>query len=274
MKKFLMCSPKNFNVNYEINPWMKNKIGSVNLNKAEQQWNLLYEKIKDKSKVVLMENQPVDLPDLVFTANAGLMLNEDFILANFEKKERKNESMVYKKFLEENNIKVDTYFYDNNISFEGAGDALLDQRTRNLVLAYGFRTNKEAASYLNEKLKDTNIVNDVIHVELVNPSFYHLDTCFCPLDSGYILYYPGAFSAEGNKLLLDTFGNYLIAVSAEEAHSFACNAVCIRKTIFTNYLGIRTKELLNTFGFKIEEVELTEFMKSGGSAKCITLEIF
>ncbi len=274
MKKFLMCSPKNFNVNYEINPWMKNKTGSVDLSNAEKQWDILYHKIKLKSEIKLMENQPIDLPDLVFTANAGLMLNENFILANFEKEERKNESLIYKNFLENNNVKVDTFFCDNDISFEGAGDALLDKRTRNLVLAYGFRTNKKAFDYLDEKLRKNNIVEDILHVELVNPNFYHLDTCFCPLDNGYILFYPGAFSAMGNKLLLEKFGNYLIAVSKDEANAFACNAVSLGSTVITNYLDKNTINLLNGFGLKVDLVELTEFMKSGGSAKCLTLEIY
>lgn len=274
MKTILMCEPKAFAVNYEINPWMNSNIGKVEYQTAYQQWEALYNKIKNTgAEVVVMRNQPKNLPDLVFTANAALIVNNHALISHFACLERQPESPIYSQFLEEVGLKSDNYFVDNNIYFEGAGDALLEKETNVLVLGYGFRTSKEAYGYVREFLNNVSRETTLLHAELVNPSFYHLDTCFCPLDNGYVLYYPGAFSQKTINAFQNTFGDKLIPLCEEDADAFGGNAVSLGNTLILNKASRHLKNQLNMLDINVVESTLDQYMLSGGSAKCLTLDL-
>jgi N-dimethylarginine dimethylaminohydrolase len=109
-------------------------------------------------------------------------------------------------------------------------------------------------------------------VELVDPRYYHLDTCFCPLAEGAAIYYPGAFDEYGRSVLKDRVGR-LIDVSADEARSFSCNAVVVGRDVVLNEGAPRLAESLRAEGFRVHPLVLTEFIKAGGSAKCLTLRL-
>jgi N-dimethylarginine dimethylaminohydrolase len=109
-------------------------------------------------------------------------------------------------------------------------------------------------------------------MELVDPRFYHLDTCFCPLAPDWALYYPGAFDEYGRSVLRERIPN-LIEVVAEEAISFSCNAVVVGKTVVLNQGAPKLADALGQAGFAVCPLEFSEFIKSGGSAKCLTLRI-
>lgn len=274
MKTFLMCEPKSFAVTYEINPWMNSNIGKVNHDLAYEQWTSLCNKIKNTgAKVVVMRNQPEKLPDLVFTANAALIINNHALISHFACLERQPESKIYSEFLKELGFQVDNFFIKQNIYFEGAGDALLEKEKNILVLGYGFRTSKNAYEYVKDFLSKVSPETKILHAELVNPSFYHLDTCFCPLDNGYILYYPGAFSEKTNNDFKQYFGSKLIPLLKEDADNFGCNAVSIGKILVLNSASDELKNKLNQVGITIVENPLNQYMLSGGSSKCLTLEL-
>jgi N-dimethylarginine dimethylaminohydrolase len=112
----------------------------------------------------------------------------------------------------------------------------------------------------------------VLPLELVNPHFYHLDTCFCPLAPGEALYFPEAFDAYGRRVLAAHVEKLLPVVEAE-AYRFGCNAAVVRKTVVHNSRCPRLTEDLQRWGYRSQEVELDEFLKAGGSAKCLTLRI-
>ena len=116
------------------------------------------------------------------------------------------------------------------------------------------------------------IRRQVLPLELVNPYFYHLDTCFCPLAPGEALYYPEAFDSYGRKVLA-THVPRLIAASENEAKRFGCNAVVVGKTVVTNTGCEKLAADLRAAGYTPVAVELDEFLKSGGSAKCLTLRL-
>lgn len=274
MKTILMCEPNSFAVNYDINPWMSSSIGKVDKNMAYQQWKDLSQKIKGLGhRVVVMHNQPEELPDLVFTANAALTINNHALIASFACVERQAESAIYSEYISGLGLKVDNYFVHNDIYFEGAGDALLEKNKNILVLGYGFRTNKLAKEYVQEWLKMVSSNTKLMQVELINPNYYHLDTCFCPLDNGYVLYYPGAFSEKSNNELKDVFQNKLIAVSEEDASFFACNAVSLNNYLILNKASAGLQKKLNSLDITVVETPLNQYMLSGGSAKCLTLEL-
>ena len=112
----------------------------------------------------------------------------------------------------------------------------------------------------------------VLPLELVSPHFYHLDTCFCPLSPSEAIYYPGAFDAYGQKVL-QAHVPKLLPVEEAEARRFGCNAVVVGRTVITNAGCERLHTGLREWGYEPVSVELDEFIKSGGSAKCLTLRL-
>jgi N-dimethylarginine dimethylaminohydrolase len=149
--------------------------------------------------------------------------------------------------------------------FEGAGDALFCGPT--LFAGYRFRSDVRGHQYLGQALGV-----QVLPLELVNPRFYHLDTCFCPLAPGQALYYPDAFDAYGRRVL-QTHIAQLLEVNEFDALRFGCNAVVVGKTVVTNSLCEQLGRDLCVWGYNPVAVELDEFLKAGGSAKCLTLRL-
>jgi N-dimethylarginine dimethylaminohydrolase len=262
----VMCSPEWFAVNYEINPWMQHQIGHVSSRLAVEQWHSLFEKLSALANVKLIHGDPA-WRDLVFTANAGLPLarHNKFILSNFKYPQRQGEKAIIRAWFEaEGWTCIDL---PDGALFEGAGDALFDSAGR-LWVGVGPRSNERMPAYLAH-----HIAASVRGLQLIDPRFYHLDTCFCPLPTGYALYLPEAFDDASRNALTSIFGDMLISLTLEEGLLFCANAVCIGHVIVMNQTTPRLKKLLCQLGFSVLETPLTEFMKSGGSAKCLTLSL-
>lgn len=268
-QKILMCAPDYYDVKYAINPYMPPNINNVNKNLAMKQWENLYKLISNYCEVKLIEGQP-HLPDMVFTANGGLWVTEQqmFIASNFATSQRSPESDFFIKWVTENMPRVHIKHLPTNVFFEGAGDCLRDNQGR-YWLGQGNRTCKEA----QQCLKQLNL--NVYPIKLVTPEFYHLDTCFAPLPNGKFLVYPPAISIDSLSFLLETVGlENIIYVDQQSAEAFACNVVPINDILIMN-TGVSSSliEILAQNNFSVVTVELSEFMKAGGSAKCLTLDI-
>lgn len=261
-----MCSPDHYDVDYVINPWMEGNVHKSSRDRAIEQWNRLFHIIKEHATVDLVKPQ-IGVPDMVFTANAGLVLGDNVVLSRFFHKERQGEEPFFKQWFEEQGYKV--YELPKDLPFEGAGDALFDREGRWLWAGYGFRSELETHPMIARWLDI-----EVLSLRLMDERFYHLDTCFCPLSDGYLLYYPGAFDAYSNRLIeLRVPAEKRIAIQEEDAVNFACNAVNIDHLIILNQASNELKQQLNSLGFQLIETPLTEFMKAGGAAKCLTLRV-
>lgn len=264
--RFLMCAPDHYDVDYVINPWMEGNIHKSSRDRAVEQWYKLHHILKDRSLVDLVEPQQ-GWPDMVFTANAGLVLGKTVVLSRFLHKERQGEEPYFKKWFEDHGYTV--YELPKDLPFEGAGDALLDREGRWLWAGYGFRSELDSHPYLAKWLDI-----EVVSLRLTDERFYHLDTCFCPLTGGYLLYYPGAFDAYSNRLIeMRVLPEKRIAIEEADAVNFACNAVNINQVIVMNKASDRLKRRLVDAGFEVVETPLTEFLKAGGAAKCLTLRV-
>jgi len=264
--RFLMCSPKHYDVDYVINPWMEGNIHKSSRDRAVEQWHQLYHNLKDRSLVDLVEPQP-GWPDMVFTANAGLVLGKNVVLSRFLHKERQGEEPYFKEWFESKGYTV--YELPKDLPFEGAGDALLDRAGRWLWAGYGFRSELDAHPYLAKWLDI-----EVVSLKLIDERFYHLDTCFCPLTDGYLLYYPPAFDFYSNRTIeMRVPEDKRIALDEPDAVNFACNAVNVDKTVVMNKASDNLKQRLAEIGFEVVETPLTEFLKAGGAAKCLTLRV-
>ena len=74
--QFLMCRPDYFAVRYVINPWMAGNLGKVSARRALSQWETLWQRLSELAEVALAPPQ-AGLPDMTFTANAGLVWGKD-----------------------------------------------------------------------------------------------------------------------------------------------------------------------------------------------------
>jgi lysine-ketoglutarate reductase/saccharopine dehydrogenase-like protein (TIGR00300 family) len=261
---FLMCPPDHYDVDYVINPWMEGNIHKSSRDRAVEQWQKLHQVLKEHAIVDLVPPQK-GWPDMVFTANAGLVLGNNVVLSRFLHKERQGEEPYFKEWFEKNGYKV--YELPKDLPFEGAGDALLDREGRWLWAGYGFRSELDSHPYLAKWLDI-----EVLSLRLIDERFYHLDTCFCPLANGYLLYYPGAFDSYSNRLIeMRVAAEKRIAIEEADAVNFACNAVNVESIVIMNKASDGLKARLGDVGFQIIETPLTEFLKAGGAAKCLTL---
>ncbi len=264
--RFLLCAPDHYDVDYVINPWMEGNIHKSSRDRSVEQWHKLHEIIKEHAIVDLVPPQK-GWPDMVFTANAGLILGNTVVLSRFYHKERQGEEPLFKEwFLIQGFI---VHELPKDLPFEGAGDALLDREGRYLWAGYGFRSELDSHPLLAKWLD-----LEVLSLRLIDERFYHLDTCFCPLTGGYLLYYPPAFDSYSNRLIeMRVPPEKRILVAEADAVNFACNAVNINQTMIMNKVSDDLKSRLTEAGFNVIETPLTEFMKAGGAAKCLTLRV-
>lgn len=264
--RFLMCVPDHYDVDYVINPWMEGNIHKSSRDRAVEQWHKLYHVLKDRAVVDLIEPAK-GWPDMVFTANAGLVLDKNVVLSRFLHRERQGEEPYFKAWFEKNGYTV--HELPKELPFEGAGDALLDREGRWLWAGYGFRSELDAHPYIAKWLDI-----EVVSLRLVDERFYHLDTCFCPLTGGYLLYYPPAFDAYSNRIIeMRVPAEKRIALDEADAVNFACNAVNVNHIVVMNKASDHLKHRLADLGFEVIETQLTEFLKAGGAAKCLTLRV-
>jgi N-dimethylarginine dimethylaminohydrolase len=263
---FLMCPPTLYDVNYVINPWMVGNVNQSSRQRATDQWKELYNAVARVSDVLLVEPQPGS-PDMVFTANAGLVFDGTVALSSFYHPERQGEEAHFRRWFQETGFTICEV--SRETPFEGEGDALFEADGSRLWAGHGPRTNEKSLRQLTD-LWDV----EVIPLRLVDPRFYHLDTCFCPLSNGEVMYYPAAFDSESQKRIHDRYiETKRICVSEADALRFACNAINVGKTILLNRISTELFADLQLIGYQVIQVELTEFLKAGGAAKCLVLRL-
>ena len=268
MTRLLVCPPTHFGVEYVINPWMAGNIGAASQANAMRQWDELVEILEDHADVYAIEPEP-GLPDMCFAANGGLVLDETFLPSTFGVAQREGESALYRAWAEAAGFVIADGA--DALPFEGEGDALwwpAEGNSRPVLWAgYGVRTSLEAHRTLTEELRVA-----VVSLRLVDQRFYHLDTCFVPLPGGRVIYYPAAFD-EASRLRIESLvpAERRIEVGDEDAFGFACNAVRLGDTFITSHATGALRKALGAWGYEVVTTPLTEFIKAGGAAKCLTL---
>jgi ornithine--oxo-acid transaminase len=261
-----MCPPTLYDVSYVINPWMAGNVNRSSRHKATQQWQELHEALTSVARVELLEQQ-AGSPDMVFTANAGLVRKGTVALSRFLHAERQGEEPHFRKWFDDSGFTVREL--PRAVPFEGEGDALFEADDSRLWAGHGMRSRRASHDYLWATWGV-----EVVSLQLIDPRFYHLDTCFCPLFGGYLLYYPEAFDTESQaKIALRYDENKRIAVNVSDALRFACNAINLRKTIILNEVSRELVSVLEGRGFNVIQIGLTEFLKAGGAAKCLVLRL-
>jgi ornithine--oxo-acid transaminase len=264
--KLLMCPPTLYEVSYVINPWMQGNLGNSSQLRAMRQWKELYAALSGLADIRLV-NPIAGSPDMVFTANAGLARNGIVAISSFYHPERQGEERHFRRWFQEAGYKI--VDIPRETPFEGEGDALFSVDGSRLWVGYGTRTLESSHAALRE-LWDV----EVMSLHLVDPRFYHLDTCFAPLEDGSVLYYPPAFDGASLAKVEAAYPvEKRIAVGESDALSFACNAVNIGNTIVLNRISAELELELRGRGFEVIQVELDEFLKAGGAAKCLVMKL-
>jgi N-dimethylarginine dimethylaminohydrolase len=266
-RRYLMCPPHHFGVLYEINPWMHEEI-KVRVEEAQAQWHGLADTLRAAGAEVVVMEPHADVPDLVFTANAGLVNGGQFVPSNFRHPERQPETPVNKAWFEAAGWRVDDL--PTPLRHEGAGDALpvTDDSGRTVLLsAYSIRSDATAATTLSELLGCP-----VRPIQLIDPRLYHVDLTFCPLDSRRAIVAPTGWDSYGRKVVEALVPEPLV-LDDEEALSFCANSVVVGTTVVMPNVPARVGRQLEAWGFDVTECRVDEFLKAGGGCRCLTLAL-
>ena len=268
---FVMCPPEWYGVDYVLNPWMAGNVHRSSRDLAFAQWKGFHNVLRGVADVRLLHPEP-GCPDMVFLAHTALVHHGVAAISSFHPAERRAESTYLRRWMVSQGFLL--WETPRETAFEGEGDLCFSDSGRALWAAHGVRTCKAAHRH----------VADAWHVpvtslHLVDPRFYHLDTCFTPLaspngGSGYLLYYPGAFDAASQALIEQAYpAERRIAVGEADATRMACCALNLGRTVFTGEIGRELAARLFDAGFDVVQLELSEFIKGGGGARSLVLRL-
>lgn len=259
-RRYLMCRPTYFAVEYAINPWMDPTV-PVDADLAIEQWSTLRQVYLDLGHAV-DEIEPLPgLPDMVFAANGATVVDGRVLAVQFNGPERADEAPAYAAWFERAGFEVHQPKHVN----EGEGDILL---AGGLMLAgTGFRTTHAAHAQVQEIFG-----RPVITLQLVDPRFYHLDTALCVLDDTTVAYLPDAFSPGSQAVLRRLFPDAVLASPADAA-VLGLNAVSDGRHVVLPAQATGLGAALRDRGYETIGVDLSELRKAGGGPKCCTLEV-
>jgi N-dimethylarginine dimethylaminohydrolase len=245
-----MCPPRHFAVTYSINPWMdpRSWAGDDHLHaEAERQWAALHDVLIRAGAAVETIEPAADLPDLVFTANAAVVLNRKAVVSRFRHPERRDEEPIFAAAfaaLAGRGLLDEVSTLPDGIILEGAGDCIWDARRRLFWLGCGFRSDVAAAPFLERQFGQR-----CLPLPLADACFYHLDTALCALPSGSLMYYPDAFTPAARATIeAHVAPEQRIALDRADAERFAANTVCIGKTIVLSSCSRSLRTRLNDRG--------------------------
>jgi len=260
--RYLMCPPHHFGVLYEINPWMHREI-AVDHDAAVAQWERLVANLRAAgAEVEVLEPQP-HVPDLVFTANAGVVSGGRFVPAHFRHAERQPETPVFSAWFAERGFEI--VELPPALTHEGAGDAL----PFGDVLLSGYRPRSDVAAATElSRLLDVAVGS----VELVDPRLYHLDLTFCPLDDRRALVAPLGWDRYG-RTVVEALVPEPLWLEDEEALQFCANSVVVGTNVVMPAVPPRVGRQLEAWGFSVVESAVGEFLKAGGGCRCLTLAL-
>jgi N-dimethylarginine dimethylaminohydrolase len=270
---FLMTDPAHYAVSYRINPWMAPDAwrpdDAVQARAAAATLRRALETAGAEVELIAARE---GLPDLVFPANAAVVLDGKVLLARFRFPERQGEEPHFRAAFQDLRARgvVDAIFeLPAGLFHEGAGDAIWDAGRGHFWAGFGPRSSKDALAVL-EAVFD----RPVVALELASERFYHLDTCFCPLSGGELIYYPPAFTPDALAEIHARVPEPLrIAASEAEAKAFCVNAVNLGREIIMARAPASLRARLTARGYRVVEVDLDPFLKSGGAAYCMTLRL-
>ncbi len=272
----MVVDPAHFDVSYVINPWMKPGAWAADPAGHAAQARAGYDALRGALTAAGALVEPIPgvagQPDMVFPANAAVVLDGRAIVARFACAERRGEEQPYRAALSTyiaRGILDEVAIFPEGCFQEGAGDAIWDVNRQFFWAGHGqrstFAATRELARFFDRR---------VVALELATPQFYHLDTCFCPLSGGEVLFYPPAFTPDALALIHEHVApEQRLEASAEDAAAFCVNAVNLGRTVVMARAPDHVRAMLTERGYKVSDVNLDPFILSGGGAYCMTLRL-
>jgi N-dimethylarginine dimethylaminohydrolase len=261
-RRYLMCPPEHFDVLYEINPWMHREV-KVDLQRARAEWEGLVAALRAAGADVEVMDPHPELPDLVFTANAGLVNGDQFVASRFRHPERRPEVPYDVEWFEKHGFVVETL--PEGVSFEGAGDALPFGRV--LLAGYRFRSDATSHAYVSRLTGAA-----VRSVELVDARLYHLDLTFCALDARRAIVAPDGWDRYGRKVVEALVPEPLV-LELDDALRFCANSLVVGTNVVMPSCPPAVGRQLEAWGFDVAVAPVEEFLKAGGGCRCLTLAL-
>ncbi|CAG0917490.1 unnamed protein product [Notodromas monacha] len=264
-----MVTPEHFDVTYVINPHMDGKIGTVDKAKCIDQWHVAREEIKKVGvKVVEIPSKP-GLPDMIYAANLGLPFpaksGVEVYMSNMAVEERAKEVPHYAEACE--SVGYEVKYLPANIDFEGQGDALWHGTRRLIWAGYGFRTDLRVYDIISSAWKVP-----IVALKLHDPFFYHIDTALAILDNDTAVVYPKAFTDEGLSMIRTLIPRLIEVPESDAKGRLACNCFCPDgENVLIQAGSKETNRKLKEAGYNVIEVDVSEFLKGGGSICCMKM---
>lgn len=271
-----MTDPDQFEVSYQINPWMKPDAWRNDPEAQRAAAKRASAELASKLSSLGAEIETIapvsGLPDLVFPANAAIVIDRRVLLARFRHSERRGEEAVFRaafESLRQRGLLDSIFEFPSDVFQEGAGDCIWDADRSHFWVGHGPRSSWASMSTIEGVFGQ-----EAVPLELTSEYFYHLDTCFCVLTGGYVLYYPAALSeASLNEVHRRVPENLRIEADSIEAMSFCVNAVSIGENVVMAKAPDTLRSKLESRGFAISEIDLAPFILSGGASYCMTLRL-
>jgi len=270
-----MTDPAHYRVGYEINPWMTPRLwGADPLGHAcaaRRAWDELKRALETAGARVRVIAGARGQPDMVFAANAAVVLDRRALPARFRHPERSGEEVAYLSAFEALRCAgvLDEVAQIDDVVQEGAGDAIWDRRRGLFWTGFGPRSDRAAAEVISGWFG-----RPAVALELADPRYYHLDTCLLPLPGGEVVHYPPAFTAAGlRRLRSEVPGDLLIEASAADAVAFAVNAVALGERVIMARGAPGLCQRLAGRGYRVTQLDLAPFLMAGGAAFCMTLRL-
>jgi len=273
--RLLMCRPEHFAVSYAINPWMDPQSWARDARAAaaaRAEWARLHRKLIALGATVEHVTPAPALPDLVFTANAAVVLDRRVLLARFRHPERRREEPHFAaafRALQARGLVDCVRTLPQNLVLEGAGDCVWDETRTLFWMGYGPRSDAAARDAVADMYG-----RDVLALELADLRFYHMDTALVPLPGGEVMYLPEAFTAAGRAAIRERVApDQRIELGMADGRRLAANAVCLGDAVVMSAASERLRAELGERGYDVVTTPLTAFLRSGGSAFCLTLRL-
>ncbi len=263
---YLMCAPEWYDVNYVINPWMAGNLHRPSRDTAFTQWKMLHQQLQQIADIRLLHPRQGS-PDMVFVGHTALVQHGIAALSSFAHPQRQTEEPPMRRWFQEAGFLV--WETPRETAFEGEGDVVFNAKGDQLWAAHGSRTCKQSHKHVADAWHTS-----VTSLHLVDPRFYHLDLCFSPLSGGHLLYFPEAFDAASLARIEAAYSaEKQIVVNEAEATQFACNLINVGRNILMGKVETDLAQRLTNQGYDVAEIDLSEFICGGGSAKSLVLRL-